>query len=362
MLLMESSCFPFCLPELTERAAEAYTTALETSAVRDFFSQLKSLTLFDPGYGDRVESYDLALLGSFANQLGRNLQNLQSLEILGFEDCAIVLMMPELRMPKLRSLHIIGACQQASAQKVITAFLQRHSKHLQELELNVWMEFLFEADDPINDVGLLPQVRHLTVRAPPLSVPWDHFAEICPSLEELTFLYDQDFALNCVQVMEDWDSLGEEEEKEEEMLARHTLWLYRDAVNFAKDLHEHGFRRLANLCPNLKVVKLKITDSSFAYDVTPSKDRLGISWRRDPSSAFRQFRRNPEQNSATRSALEVKSTTQPRPAGTNDEDEEDYRGLTEDEARAAGARVMLQVIRLFDDPSLEAEFGLRPFG
>mmetsp|Transcript_100972 Transcript_100972/g.182205 ORF Transcript_100972/g.182205 Transcript_100972/m.182205 type:complete len:610 (+) Transcript_100972:87-1916(+) len=350
MLLHEPTPFPFCLPELTERTAEAYETAITTPVVRDFFGQLQGVMLVDPGYGNNIESYDLAVFAKFAGLLGRSFQNLQTLKVLGFEDIAMLLFLPQLNLPKLRCLQIIGSCQRAAAQKAILTLLHRHGHSLHELELNVWTEFLCEADDPIIDIGKLPHVRRLTIRAPPLPVPWERFAETCPNLEELTFLYDQDFTLNSAEVIEEC----EDPLQQAEMLERHTLRLYRDAVTFARELHSCGFQRLGRSCPNLKVICLTVSDSSFGYDITPSDDRLAISWRRDlsPDAPTRSFRRNPEQNNATRATLEAQINL---PIILGVRDLEDL-----EEASSAGAHVMLQVIRMFDNPSLEAEFGLRP--
>lgn len=352
MLLNEKKCFPFCLPDLAERTAKAYEQAMNSIVVQDFFSQLKRLSLVDPGYGDNVESYDLVLLSNFTHQFGRSLCNLVTLEVVGFEDCAMMLVLPALRMPKLQSLHIIGACQSFNARRAILTVLQRHSSHLQELELNVWTELLCEADDPLMDMVPMPQVKKLSVRAPPRTGTWEYLSERCPSIEEITFLYDQDFALNSSRVMEDymhWD------------LGRHTRWLYQDAAAFADDLHSYGFERLAECCPNLKVIRLALADNSFGYDTTLSKDRLSICWRRspEPSTKGRSFQRDSEQNNSTRALLEARSTETSIVQEAMDDDEEDDHGpLTEEEARSLGARVMLQVFRLFDDASLEASFGL----
>lgn len=76
--------FPLCLPEPTERVAKAYDAALRVSIVRLFLTQLRSLTLIDPGYGES-DSIDTAMLKDFAKRLGNSLYNLRSLKVFGFE-------------------------------------------------------------------------------------------------------------------------------------------------------------------------------------------------------------------------------------------------------------------------------------
>jgi len=363
LLSNKNTRFPFCLPRLDEKSAEAYELAMRNPAVRDFVLQLTSAQLIDPGYGDCVNPYDLDLFRSFAEHLGKGLRNLESLEVVGFEDTALAMIMPTLRMPKLRSLHIIGACQTEIAQRAIISAIHRHSAHLEELELNLWTRFLCEADDPIMDIAVLPKVKSLTMQAPPLPVTWEHLADICPNLEELTLLYDQEFSQNAIRVLEECDG----EREKEELLARHTLWIYRDAVHFANDLHKHGFSILARRCTKLKTIKLAIADSSTAYDATGAADRMSMSWRCEmvPWTKFRRrrFRRNTKHNNSTRATLEARGTwsDMAQENWVQSDNEDDFAEVTEEESNAAGARVMFQVLRLFDDPSLEAEFGLRPF-
>jgi len=356
LLLDGNTQFPFCLPELTERAAEAYEQALRNYTVRYFFTQLQALTLIDPGYGDSWETYDLALLGGFAKQLGRSLHSLQSLKVLGFEDCALKLILPHLWMPRLRNLHILGSCQQKQSQRAILTLLQQNGQQLEELELNLCTEFLHEAPDPFSIIEPLPKVKRLTVRAPILA-PWDHFGKKCPSLEELTFVYDQDFALNLAQVLEDIESL----EEEEEFLGQHTTYVYKDAARFAMRLHALGFRCLAETCPNLKVIRFSLWDNSFGTDTpAPSEEQpLTVSWRRsdNPSKLrTRPFGRCCAANNATRSELKDRAEVPLDPERFDSTEE--IREITEEEAMAASAKVMLQVVRWFDDPSLEAELGL----
>eukprot|EP00930_Biecheleria_cincta_P032130 TRINITY_DN22290_c0_g1_i2.p2 TRINITY_DN22290_c0_g1~~TRINITY_DN22290_c0_g1_i2.p2 ORF type:complete len:114 (-),score=17.53 TRINITY_DN22290_c0_g1_i2:491-832(-) len=110
---------------------------------------------------------------------------------------------------------------------------------------------------------------------------------------------------------------------------------------------------------------MAIADNSFGYDTTLARDRLSICWRRsaEPIDNSRRrgnaFQRDAEHNNATRAFLEARSTAPPTVhQEVMDEDEYEEVALTEEQARALGARVMLQVLRLFDDPSLEASFGL----
>jgi len=375
MLLNEPNSFCFCLPQLNARSRDSYGRALRSNVVRDFFSQLRTVTLVDPGYGDYGAGVELAPFVRLCRQLGRSFESLEGLKILGFEDCAMSLVLPHLMLPKLKSLEIIGACHTAEAQHAILSLLYRHGPYIEALELNVWTEYLCEVDDPLADIDPMPKVKRLTIRAPPLSVPWEHFARYFPSLEELTFLYDQDFALNSMEVLE-----AEYEESDmdtPEMLERHALWRYRDAVVFARDLHARGFRRLARQCPSLRTIRLTVADNSFGYDLTPAEERLTLCWRRETSSSRQSFRRDREINNAARAALEETSARVPEAAGRSlaggparaldarsesDGDEQDAdaeRQVSKEEAQAAGAGVMLQVIRFFDDPSIEAEFGLR---
>jgi len=202
----------------------------------------------------------------------------------------------------------------------------------------------------------LPKVKRLTVRAPILA-PWDHFGEKCPSLEELTFVYDHDFALNLAQVLEDIESL----EEEEEFLGQHTTYVYKDAARFAMRLHALGFRCLAETCPNLKVIRFSLWDNSFGADTpAPSEEQpLTVSWRRGGNSSklrTRPFGRCSAANNATRSELKDRAEVPLDPERFDSTEE--IREITEEEAMAASAKVMLQVVRWFDDPSLEAELGL----
>jgi len=352
LLLNEPTPFPLTLPRLALRTAETYERALRSGVVQDFFSQLRSLTLVDPGWGDDPEYQDLSLFLTFAKMLGRSFHDLQSLQILGFQDCALVLLLPQLILPKLQCLQITGSCQTAEAQQAILSVLARHGCNLVELELNVWTEFLCEADDPLVDIGTMPQVKRLMVRAP-TPVPWEHLGRLFPALEELTFLYDQDFALNTMEVLDDCDDY----EEQLAQLEQQTLWLYRDAVVFARDLHARGFSRLAKRCVHLREIRLAIADTSFGYDIAPHQERCMLHWRRQATSSGERFRRNGELNSATRAALEARQ--RPDEDDLEEEEEDVPFEVTEEDAAVAGAAAMLQVARLFDDPSLEAELGLR---
>eukprot|EP00435_Cladocopium_sp_Y103_P010507 s2204_g2.t1 len=350
MLLDGNTDFPLCLPELTERAAKAYDAALRVSMVRCFFTQLQSLTLIDPGYGESWETYDTALLGSFAQRLGKSLYSLRSLKVFGFEDCAIKLMLPSLWMPKLRSLKMVGCCQQKQSQKAILTLINRNRSRLEELELNLWTDVI-EAEDPVTELELLPKVTRLSQRVPLLPT-WRHFGQLCPLLEELTFVYDQDIALNAAEVLIDVEDPSEEAE----MLAERTKYIYRDAVRFAAQLHHGGFEGLAQSCPHLQVIRFKMWDNSFGYNSAPAQEHFSISWRRSENPR-RPFLRNSRENNATRTILEGRAHAVPRREWTEEELEEG-RDVTEDEAMAAAAAAMLQVMRCFDDASLEAELGL----
>ncbi|CAK9017765.1 unnamed protein product [Durusdinium trenchii] len=351
LLLDGQTNFPLCLPELNERAAKGYEAALRVSVVRCFFTQLQSLTLIDPGYGEHWETQDhLALLGGFAQRLGKSLYSLQSLKVFAFEDCAIKLILPALWMPKLRSLKMVACCQQRQSQKAILTLINRNRSQLEELELNLWTD-LIEAEDPVRELELLPEVRRLSVRVPLLPA-WQHFGDLCPLLEELNFLYDQDVALNAAEPLMDVEDPSEEEE----ILAHRTRHIYRDAVRFAQDLHRGGFRELAASCPKLRVIRFKMWDNSFGYHSAPAKEQVCISWRRS-DHPIRPFARNAEENNATRTMLQARAEVAPLRSWTEEELEEG-RDITEEDALAAAARVMLQVIRCFDDASLEAELGL----
>lgn len=350
MLLDGNTDFPLCLPELTERAAKAYDAALRVSMVRCFFTQLQSLTLIDPGYGESWETYDTALLGSFAQRLGKSLYSLRSLKVFGFEDCAIKLILPSLWMPKLRSLKMVGCCQQKQSQKAILTLINRNRSQLEELELNLWTDVI-EAEDPVTELELLPKVTRLSQRVPLLPT-WRHFGQLCPLLEELTFVYDQDIALNAAEVLIDVEDPSEEAE----MLAERTKHIYRDAVRFAAQLHAGGFEGLAQSCPHLKVIRFKMWDNSFGYNSAPAQEHFSISWRRSENPR-RPFLRNSHENNATRTILEERAHAVHQREWTEEELEEG-RDVTEEEAMAAAAAAMLQVMRCFDDASLEAELGL----
>jgi len=350
LLVKETTPFPLVLPRLASRSAEVYERAFRTSLVCDFFSELKSLSLSDPGYGHDDHWQEMNPLLNFCRLLGRSVSSLEELRLFGFEDCAMTLIVPQLVVPKLTCLHVVGACQTAQGSRALLGLLRRVGRSLTELELNVWTEFLYEADDPLVELGPMPNVKKLTVRAPPC-VPWEHFARIFPAVEELTFLYHHDFAINSMEVI---DNCSDDILEQREQLEEHTSWLYRDAVIFARDMHVRGFRRLGKGCKNLKEIRVAVADTSYGYDVTPAEERLQIRWRRVENTST--FRRDAEMNSETRDKLEAQSTHQP--LGLSDEEYEMSEQAMEEEASAAGAAVMLQVIRQFDDPSIEASFGL----
>jgi len=70
------------------------------------------------------------------------------------------------------------------------------------------------------------------------------------------------------------------------------------------------------------------------------------------------LRRDPATNNETRRVLEVRGRLC---EGATLEDWDDgHLRVTEEQATAVGAKVMLQVVRCYDDPSLEAQFGLTP--
>jgi len=379
-LLSDPAPFPFYLPRPTKRTLENYARVLKTDVAYDFFMRLKGLTLVDPGYGESAEADDVTRrLKAFSKVLGRSLRSLESLSVLGFEDCAMTSVLSRLALPKLTSLTIMGACHTAEAQQAIVSTLRRHGDRLEQLELNVHTDFLSDAADPLADVGVMPNLKRLTIRAPPLSVPWEHFAECFPALEELTFLYSQDFARNAVSVLHECDHPGEQQD----LLRQHARWLYRDAGLFAKDLHERGFARLAKSCERLREIRLAIMDSSNGYDVTPPEERLTLLWRRDMDPAVSQlFRRDAAVNNDARGSLEAQADLLEHAYDYGDEwwdyddetwafsdsdedyDLDDYEYEVDDEdameeaADIASSVVQLQVLRLFDDPSIEADFGL----
>lgn len=353
LLLNEPNPFPLCLPELSLRAAEAYERALRTTLVQDFLVQLQSLALLDPGYGDDPYFGEMQMLSSFAGLLGRSLGNLRTLKILGFEDCAMLTFLPRLVLPRLQTLQITGSLQSAEAQEAILSLLLRHGSNLVDLELNVWTEFFCEADDPIVDAVTMPQVKRLTVRAP-LAVPWEHLAQKFPALEELTLLYDRDFAINSVEVMDEYNDLLDDQHS----LEIHTVETYRDAVGFARDLHARGFRRLVKECEKLREIRLAMSDTSFCYDMPANEDRLKLCWTRNTSGVGPLFRRDNALNSETRATLEARGRLSEDAAIGYTGD--GHLRVTEEQAAAAGAVSMLQVLRYFDDPSLEAQFRLLP--
>mmetsp|Transcript_37696 Transcript_37696/g.108650 ORF Transcript_37696/g.108650 Transcript_37696/m.108650 type:complete len:201 (-) Transcript_37696:307-909(-) len=199
----------------------------------------------------------------------------------------------------------------------------------------------------------MPQVKRLKIRAP-LAVPWEHLAWTFPALEELTFLYDQDFAINSMEVMDESHDLSDDEQ----LLELHTAESYRDAVGFARDLHVRGFRRLAKQSEKLQEIRLAVSDTSFGYDTSANEDWLEICWRRNSSGVGPLFRRDDALNNGTRATLEARARLG-EDAAVEDWGDGHLR-FTEEQAAAAGSAVMLQVVRLFDDPSLEAQFGLTP--
>lgn len=349
LLLNEPSSFPFCLPQVGLGAVEMYDRAFRTTMVRDFISQLRALTLKDPGYGENPEFIDNGRLLAFAKYLGRNLGSLQSLELESFEDAATVLFLPHLHLPNLRSLSLVGACQLEASQRAIITTVRRHGFYLEELVLNVWTDFLYDCEDPLVDLPVLPHVRKLAVRVAP-AMGWKDFARKFPSLEELTLLYHQDFAINVADMTESeielFDGSGPQ-------ICQHIDLLYRDVVHFAEDFHwKRGLRRLESCCKNLKVLRFAVADTSRGYDSTPPEEQHAITWVRE--SVFDYFHRDEARCNETRRALERSSW----PVGTIARTTE-FGYLTEDELMAASASVMLQVIRLFDDPSLEVSIGWR---
>ncbi|CAK0907155.1 unnamed protein product [Prorocentrum cordatum] len=190
-LLNEPTPFPLCMPDLSSRSLRDFQRALATAVVRSFFGQMRALTLIDPGYGDDPDREHMYEHLPFARAFGRNFKKVETLEMLGFEDVGIALFLPSMAMPELKCLRIVGALQTPMAQEALVLFLHRHGPRLTELVLNVWTEFLCDADDPLVVCDRMPNVKRLTVRAPP-PVPWEHFAATFPNLEEVTFLYDQD--------------------------------------------------------------------------------------------------------------------------------------------------------------------------
>jgi len=299
LLLNEPSPFPFVLPRLSLRSAEVYERAFRTSLVGDFFLRLNSLEINDPGYGDDADFEDMSPLLNFSRLLGRSVSNLQTLRLFGFEDSATTLLLPHITVPKLQSLRIVGACQTAHACKALLSLLRRVGNTLEELELNVWTELLYEADPPFFGIGVMPRVKRLMVRAPPC-VPWEHFARMFPALEELTFLYHQEFSDNTMEVLDCGIGLVEQRNQLEE----HIRWLYHDAVIFARDLHVRGFDRLAKSCSGLQEICVAVADTSSGYDVTPPEDRLQVKWRRSTDSSL-PFRRKADCNGDTRAFLEA---------------------------------------------------------
>eukprot|EP00929_Paragymnodinium_shiwhaense_P022371 TRINITY_DN14310_c0_g1_i1.p1 TRINITY_DN14310_c0_g1~~TRINITY_DN14310_c0_g1_i1.p1 ORF type:complete len:634 (+),score=161.59 TRINITY_DN14310_c0_g1_i1:126-2027(+) len=383
LLLHEPSAFPLTLPRLSddETTATLYSKALQTSAVSDFFSELRSLSLRDPGYegfmnGETYEDFDslaphaptlasVPRLAAFAKALGKRASNLHELECLNFEDTAMELVLPHISAPRLRSLRIKGAAVQTKkASEALLSLLQKHSGLLTELELDVNTESLFEAEDILVDMPIMPMVKKLTVRGPPC-VPWVHFARLFPSLEELSFVYHQDFAMNSMEVLEEPMSAGVSDQLTE--LEEHTSWVYRDVVRFARDLQTRGFRRLGKRCPHLREINIDIADTSFCVHGPPvEEDHAHLSWRRPEGDHL--FQRDHLVNSSTREALEEKSSNfsfsalraSLRNLATMEAGEEAARELADGRqvARSAGAAIMMRLVRHFDDASLEAMFGL----
>lgn len=348
LLLNEPTPFPLCLPQPIGSAVEMYDRAFRTNLVRDFISQLQSLALTDPGYDMDPKAEDAHQFVAFAKFLGRNIGSLKHLRLLGFDDGALTLFLPHMRMPRLKTLHLVGACHTEESQRAILGAVHRHRSNLEELVLNVWTEFLHEADDPLVDLPVMPSVKRLAVRAPP-PIAWEDFARKFPALEELTLLYHQDFAINVVEMLENED---EDLSSGSDAMERHVRWLYYDVVTFARDLHSRGFRRLARRCTKLRLLRLAVADTSQGADHTPPDEQMAITWVRDPE-AKRHFCRDEVRSNEARAALQSLS----KMCGDTSVDPE-IGYLTEDQAMAAGASVMLQVARLFDDPSLEASLGL----
>lgn len=349
ILLNETAPFPLCLPDLSPRALNDVQRAMETLVVRSFLDQLKGLTVVDPGYGDDPDFEDVDSYMPFARMFGRSFKSLETLRLLGFEDVAIVLFLPFLNMPNLRTLHIVGALQTPMAQESVVFMINRHSETLEELVLNVWTEFLYDAEDPLVECEVVPNLKRLTVRAP-APVPWEHFATTFPNLEELTFLYDQDFALNSMGLLE------EHGEPNSDLMAEHASMLYRDAVIFARDLHLRGFRRMERQCKNLQEIRLAVADTSFDNDTPSYDDRMMLAWGRTASTPKTpgRFGRDDAVNNRTRRILTDKS----EPAGgwnfaQSGSNSYRFQEVNEEQASAGGAAAMLQVMRLFDDPSLE---------
>lgn len=351
MLLNEPASFPMCLPQLGVGAVEMYDRAFRGPMVRDFISQLRSLTLKDPGYGERPDYIDNGRLLAFAKFLGRNLGNLKNLELVSFEDAATMLFLPHLRLPNLRRLSFVGACQLDQSQREITTTVHKHGFHLEELVLNVWCDFLYDSEDPLVDLPVLPNVRKLAVRAPP-SLSWKDLARKFPALEELTLLYHQDFAINVADMMESFN--GEGFDGSTDQIYQHVDVLYHDIQRLARDLHSNrGFRRLETYCENLMLLRFAVADTSKGYDSTPPEEQCSITWVRSSPSDY--FRREEARCNEARKALERSSW----PVGQTSSTATEFGYLTEDELMAAASSVMLQVIRLFDDPSLEVSVGLR---
>jgi len=105
---------------------------------------------------------------------------------------------------------------------------------------------------------------------------------------------------------------------------------------------------------------LEMRDTSFGYK--EREEGWSLRWRRRADSGFCRVGAH---NYSTREALGAQaaflnSMDLDLEGGEEDEEEEGQRFVTDEEAAAAGAAVMLQVVRLFDDPSLESELGLRP--
>jgi len=345
-LLNEPSLFPLCLPKQTDSTAAAYTKALRTTVVQDFFSNLQRLSLVDPGYGENVYTEDLEPLRPIWRILGRAFNNVESLKLFAFEDAAFAHVLPHLVLPKLRTLQIVGSCQCSVAQEALVNMIQEHAHNLVELELDVWTEYLRDAEEPLVEVGILPEVRRLYVRAP-LPVSWEYLARMCPKLESLTLLLTQDFAVHSIEAIDE-----AYDDNYHVALEQQARWMYHEIADFSSDLHKRGFRQLATRCKHLREINVEVADISHGYEFSPSEDCFNLRWSRDIRTESDAFTRDRDCNNTARSQLGDLAEMAP--------DVIDFEeGPTEDQVIAMAAVVMLQVVRLFDDPSLEASFGLR---
>jgi len=387
LLLNEPSPFCFCLPQLTARAADAFERALRSTVVANFFSQVKSVTLVDPGYGDWPDSVEVGAFSSLCHILGRSFKSLESLKLQGFEDCAMTMVLPHLVLPKLRSLRLIGASSTPEARRAILGLLRRVGPDLEELELNVWSEYIDESDDTLASLEPMPKVKKLTLRAPPLAVPWGRLARLFPSLEELSFFSEDEYALSGAEVLEELrdeqisdvdtdeeqDGAADEQHGERadfsDMVKAHLLWRHSDLVMFARELHSTGLRVLARSCPRLASLRFTIGEASASCHAACQERRIVLGWSRDLASNFLHFRRMGQLNGAARADLEEASGAvlaeaeagAPLPLEGGDFDEAAHWAREKELVQAAASAVLLQLVRGFDDPSLEQEFGLRPF-